>query len=102
MTFSFAVSGVWYCSNYYDTSSYGKFPSNQNTGFVKMDKLTTSFEYIDGFGGSYNSYSGQSMLFKKSSDNKTIYWYSRYYGGSGYAPSYLDTSGHTYYFLGMS
>lgn len=100
VTFSFAVSGVWYIGSFYSSSSVGYFGSNEYTGYVNMNKLTTSFTNIDGFGGRYNSYSSQYMYFKKSSNNKTIYWYSYIYGST--SPSHLDSANYIYYFLGIS
>ena len=69
--------------------------SNVNSyGFVKMNNLTTSFTNVAAlFVGSDTDY----QYIKRSSDNKTVYWYNT----RAIATNQFNGSGYTYIFMGV-
>lgn len=62
-----------------------------------MPKLTTS--YADSYAMNHSIGFNKNSV-KKSSDNKTLYWY--YYSTSDQGESILNANGCIYYFLGIT
>lgn len=95
VTFSFDPNYIL-CCGYKSSNAF----RNKDYSFtcVEMSVLTTSFQLFDAWGYSYNSYSGQSMRLKKSSDGKTIYWYALV-DNQEYMVN--NTSGYKYYYIGI-
>lgn len=63
-----------------------------------MALLTTSFQKYNAWGQNYNNYSVSSMYLKKSSDDKTIYWYGRYDGDDALINNASESK---YYYIGI-
>lgn len=102
VTFSEAVQYVYMMGYIYDNNScvfpyfYGS--SNVNSyGFVKMSNLTTSFANKFSFIAS-SSTTARYQYIKRSSDNKTIYWYNTY---TQSVEDIFNESGCTYIFMGL-
>lgn len=104
ITFSFAPQIVFYvCSKdgsklsaaIADKATYTKTISALGTAM-----LTTSYQSGVGLGTDFTE-SGTQLYAKKSSDGKTIYWYSSNSNAGNAIDAQLNKSGVVYYFVGI-
>lgn len=93
----------WYSNTIH---AYPLFYSGSYTayGFVKMSNLTTSFAQVRIFSSGGTNDQMDHQYVKRSSDNKTIYWYNSWsYDEGGPTKPYqvFNASSITYIFMGL-